>query len=258
MRTITSVAVGFENQAGMTTKAFSGRSDGQSGELSAFPSYASLAWGNEMDGGAISSRIAATSASCFIGGPKVDISYGPGGAFCQIGRAIDNEYQPRTVLRCGPRDGGNNSNVAVGNSAGHSYIQFDTGSVSVVNDGTFIDINVDQVIFASERAYKDDVEPEPFDPAAVVAAADWYRYTKPGKQVPGGPDCGPQLGLMLDELPDEVVRWNPDMGRGGVSGYGLTAILWGLGRQHIAQIERLEREIADLRAELGPPRLAVA
>jgi hypothetical protein len=188
----------------------------------------------------------------------VDLSYGPG-QFAQIGRAIDNVYQPRTVLRCGPRDAGTNSNVAIGNVAGHSYIQFDTGSVSVVNDGTFIDINVDQVIFASERAYKDDIEADPFDPAEVVAAADWYRYTKPGKQVPGGPDAGPQLGLMLDELPDEVVRWNPDMGRGGVSGYGLTAILWGLGRQHIAQIERLEREVADLRRQLGPARpMAVA
>lgn len=260
MKTITSVAVGFENQAGMVMKGFTPRSDGQSGEVSAFPSYAAITFGNEMDGGDISARVAVSETNVFVGGPRVQISSGINTGFSdegivRIGAAQNNSYIARTVFSIfggASRTG----NVKAGCVDRFSYLQYDTGALSVVNDTTWINIGANAFVVNSERSAKEDLTPAPLDPIPAIMDAEFYSYRKVEPLVPGR-ENPLQLGLVVDEVPEVLRVYSEDHDSWGIDLYGATAILWGGARVHENRIADLEREIAELRALLGRPRLEV-
>ncbi|BBG01545.1 MULTISPECIES: hypothetical protein [Pseudonocardia] len=264
IKTLTSVSPVHPNQAGLVMKAFSPRGDQQSGEVAVFPNYARLAFSNEIEQGTVSSTVITEIHQAGIGGPRVHVTCAPyssqgDSGIIRLG-ATDNAnvFIQRAVFSIFGSGSNRDGNVKAGCVNRFSYIQYDTGALSVINDTTWINIGANTFVTNSERRAKTDIEAEPFDPIGVISAADWYRYKKRGTLVPGraNPD---QLGLMVDEMPDEVLVYNEDQDSWGIDIYGALAVLWGGTRRHIVEIDNLRRELAELRAHVaGRPKLVAA
>lgn len=260
LRPLTSVSTTFPNQAGIGLKAFSPRTDKQSGELSVFPGYARLAFGAEQDGGAVSSTVLAEIHQVGIGGPRVQITTSPYASYSDSGIArigatdANNDFIQRAVFSIFGSGGSRDGNVKAGNVNRFSYLQYDTGALSVVNDTTWINIGANAFVVNSERSAKEDLTPAPLAPIPAIMAAEFYSYRKVEPLVPGK-ENPLQLGLVVDEVPEVLRVYSEDHDSWGIDLYGATAVLWGGARVHETRIADLEREVAHLRARLDGPIL---
>ncbi|MBN9791301.1 hypothetical protein DMP17_22220 [Pseudonocardia sp. TMWB2A] len=265
LRPLTSVSTTFPNQAGIGVKAYSPRSDKQSGELSAFPGYSRMAFGAEQDGGTISSTVITERHQVGMGGPRVTITSSPLSSnevgdtgIVRIGATdLNNAFIQNALLSIFGSGGNRTGNVKVGCVDRYSYWQYDTGILSAVNDTTFIDVQGNRFVPQSERKSKKDLVANPFDPIPAICEADWYSYRKVGQLVPGK-DNPLQLGLVVDEVPEVLRVYNEDHDSWGIDLYGATAVLWGGARAHEARIAELEHQVQRLQARLDGPHLHLA
>lgn len=264
MRTLTSASPTFPNQAGIGIKAYSPRSDFQSGEVAVFPNYARVGFGAEQDDGPITSAFIAEEHQIGMGGKRANVTCSPYSTsnlgdtgIVRIGATdLNNTFIQRAVFSIFGSGGSRDGNVKAGNINRFSYLQYDTGVISVLNDTTFINIQANAFVVQSERRAKTNLQPNPFDPISTIRSADWYSYRKVDTLVPGR-DNPTQIGLVVDEVPDVLRVYNEDHDTWGIDLYGATAVLWGGARVHENRIADLEREVAQLRALLTRPHLEV-
>lgn len=242
IRPSTSVAIGYEGQAGINMKAYSGRGDMQSGEVNVYPGLASLVWGNEMDGGSITSRIAASDVLAFIGGPRVRLSAAIGqyygiqlsltnssGAIVGQSSLVLNDQGPSGLARLISDSPNGNSGIQFNDALGGFH------GISVI-DGTtggLVDIYARAFKTSSARQLKTNVERDPIDVAAAIKRVALYRYAFAGQP-------GKQLGLMADELPPDVVSADHN-GDQVVDVYGIAALAMAGVRNLITRVETIER-----------------
>ena len=239
----TTVAIGYQGQGGINMKSYSARSDQQSGEVNVYPGLASLVWGNEDGNGRITSRIAASDLLAFVGGPRVRLSADIGqyygiqfsltnnGATVGQSSLILNDEGPNGLARL-------ISDSPNGNS-GIQFNDFDSKyhGISVINgtDGALVDVHCRNVRQTSDRRFKVDIEPDPLNALDAVRRARLHRYRHDGTVAR---DDGPRLGLMADELPDELIGGTAD--HLTVDVYGVVSVLWGAVKQVLDRVEALE------------------
>ena len=244
LKPLTSVATGYENQAGITMKAYSARSDMQSGEVSAFPSYASIAWADEMDGGAVTARIAASQAENFIGGQRTRIVADPsaGGdfrGFLSVGadNGFGTGYNASTVLTFTDSQGNGTGNARLRNFDRNSGIQFDTGIVSIVQtSGAAARFQAATFENSSSREHKTAIGDVDFDVLGAIRGAQARKYRRTDEQ-----DSPQRVGLIAEELP-AALTVDMTEGRGlGVDLYALIATVWDGLRQVSAQVDEMKK-----------------
>ena len=243
MRPLTSVAIGYENQAGVGLKAYSARPDKQSGEVSAFPGFASLVWGNEQANGAITSRVAATNIDVYIAGPRTRIAGKIGQSDAIKFNLIDSngDIVGQSSLKLG--DGGSYglAQLLSDSPNGNSGIQFNDAQggyhgISVIaQGGGLVDCYARAFKTSSARRLKTGIERAPIDVAAAVKKIGLYRYTFTDQQGPPSK----QVGLMADELPPDLVSSDHN-GDQVVDVYGIAAMAVAGLRDVIGRVEQLE------------------
>jgi hypothetical protein len=262
MRPLTSSSTTFPNQGGIGIKAFSPRSDKQSGEVSVFPGYARVGFSAEQDDGPITSALIVEEHQIGMGGKRANITCSPYSdsnlgdtGIVRIGATdLNNTFIQRALFSIFGSGGSRDGNVKAGNVNRFSYLQYDTGALSVVNDTTWINIGANAFVVNSERSAKEDLTPAPLAPIPAIMAAEFYSYRKVEPLVPGR-ENPLQLGLVVDEVPEVLRVYSEDHDSWGIDLYGATAVLWGGARVHETRIADLEREVAHLRARLDGPAL---
>lgn len=262
IRPLTSVSTTFPNQAGIGIKGYSPRSDKQSGEVSVFPGYARVGFSAEQDDGPITSALIVEEHQIGMGGKRATITSSPyttsnlgDTGIVRIGATdLDGVFIQRALLSIFGSGSERDSNVKAGCVNRFSYLQYDTGSISVVNDTTWINIGANAFVVNSERSAKEDLTPAPLAPIPAIMAAEFYSYRKVEPLVPGR-ENPLQLGLVVDEVPEVLRVYSEDHDSWGIDLYGATAVLWGGARVHETRIADLEREVAHLRARLDGPIL---
>lgn len=240
----TSVAIGYEGQAGINMKAHSARLDQQSGEVNVYPGLASLVWGNENANGKITSRIAASDLLAFVGGPRVRLSAAIGqyygiqlsltnndGAVVGQSSLVVNDEGPYGLVRLISDSPNGNSGIQFNDAQGGYH------GISVIDgtSGSLVDVYARAFKTSSARRLKREIVRNPIDLTAIKNIG-LYKYTFTGGR---GPQQ--QVGLMADELPADVVTTDHN-GDEVVDVYGLVALAVGAIADLMHRIDTLERK----------------
>lgn len=232
------------DSGGIGMMGHSGRVDGATGSVQAYSDYATLLFGDIIDG-PILSRVSAESHQVSLLGARVSLSSGDNTGNADEARIrlgvfnpSTNGYFPRSVVlhEVGPGGTGNPASdnprwVCPDRNIG---LQFDTNILSVIAPGTgaLAPIQASNVAAPSGRDTKTNIEPLGFDALAALRAApvsaweyiaDQTRPARPPGILPGpiGADGAPQdrplppfdfthrvprhIGPMADDLPAEVI-----------------------------------------------------
>jgi hypothetical protein len=249
MTCVTSVAIGNENQAGINMKGYSPRQDKQSGEVAVFPGYASIAWANERGGGAVTSRVSASSGEVYIGGPRARVvalatQAADYRGFLSVGPDRDNNGEGLGwgsnpgVLSFTTSNGNGTGNARFRNFDRNSGFQFDTGIISVVQtSGAAARFQAATHEVSSSRTRKHHVERVPFDPLTAIrrAPAHMWEYLDTG--------TGKHIGPMIEDLPAVMRRRNDDQDLDTVDLGALIGVLWAVCPDLASRIERLEAAV---------------
>lgn len=256
----TSVATGFEGQAGIRMKGYSPRTDKMSGEVAVYPDYAALTFGDERPGGSgIQGRVGLTEYDLFLGSSMVRLSTAYRAGADAPGQGFRSGRVRFVVTN--PNNGNvySNSYLDYSGKGGTSWpklvgfesnigCQFDVDQFSIINyAGNLALCAASQFVTSSSGEIKEQVEAVPFDPLAVIAGARARQYRRKARGA-AKRRGSKEIGLIAEELPAAlqvatVDNPNNDATLPGVDLYALISTVW----EGLAQLKEDVDQIRSIR-----------
>lgn len=218
MRTVTSQSPLYPNQAGLTIRAHSNRGDGYSGRLNVFPEYGSLEWGAsyiQATENTVGFRAPRFHFGVIIGSPDPALRIG-------MASASTGEFTQRSVIEY--RTWGNNQPALMvpglcGLGFEHGGSPLRLGALNASMNG-YVAFQCSELIESpSLRSAKRDFEEIDYEDGALGALrrAPVQKWRRIDEVRDHGDDAVVHIGAMVDDLPAEVVRGDPDSDKMGIA-----------------------------------------